>query len=227
MAQQAASPEQKLHDQEIKRSNAASEERKGEEKQETLWDKLLTFTAYGLLSFVVVKGIYTLLEFPEPCRVALKLASEHEIVQRFIGLPLKPSYLWHGTVKANTANVVIPVTGPKGEGVIHARLLRHYEPQQEQQQATQTQSTQSQQTGAAPTPGQQSSSEQQDQSEARGTVPSQGEPVWMVMTLHCQVPQLGMRMTDIMPPTPFDEEESKIINELLQQHPITMPPAAK
>ncbi len=50
-------------------------------------------------------------------------------------------------------------------------------------------------------------------------------PAWEVVTLHAQVPELEDRMTDIIPPTQFEEQEAAALKQLEAQAKVTIPPA--
>lgn len=52
--------------------------------------------------------------WPEPCDVAVRLASFDPLVRKQIGLPLNRSIFWGGSVTSSSAQVDIPVSGPAG-----------------------------------------------------------------------------------------------------------------
>jgi len=77
----------------------------------------------GLTAWVYLFGQF-ILEWPEPCQMIVDAGALSPLVIARIGLPCRRSFLWSGTVDELRCNVSIPVSGPRGSGVLHGRCVR-------------------------------------------------------------------------------------------------------
>lgn len=89
--------------------------------------RLLVFGALGLgLVLAVVAGAFTvLLRSAGPYTAALQRAASHPALRAELGEPIRPGWLLSGRVQvadeAGTADLAIPLSGPRGEAELRAR----------------------------------------------------------------------------------------------------------
>lgn len=92
---------------------------------------LLMLVGGGFIGY----GLYYLLDFPEPCQVAMEAAARSPLVQARVGLPISHKWWWSGNVNQYVASVRIPISGDKGKAELHARVM--YRPGNARTHATQ------------------------------------------------------------------------------------------
>jgi hypothetical protein len=59
----------------------------------------------------------------EPAPTALRDAAQHPRVLATLGSPLTCSYFWKGTVTDLWADLLLPVSGPAGQGHMHVKAI--------------------------------------------------------------------------------------------------------
>ena len=74
----------------------------------------------GVLLWKVVEFV---LEHPEALDAVVSAAEGDELIQAKCGSPLKAGWTWSGSVNPTHASLVVPVSGPKGEAIVHARAF--------------------------------------------------------------------------------------------------------
>lgn len=62
-------------------------------------------------------------DWPEVCQIMVEQAEQHPLIEQELGLPLKASYFWSGSVSEERGVVTIPVTGPNRSGVLEGRAV--------------------------------------------------------------------------------------------------------
>jgi hypothetical protein len=61
--------------------------------------------------------------FPEPGPTVVRLAEKEPRVLEVLGAPLSRGFDWKGTVQDDFADLLIPVSGPKASGFLHAKAV--------------------------------------------------------------------------------------------------------
>lgn len=94
--------------------------------------KAVTVASIGLIisnSVFITLGIKssaTQMRSSDPAKVTIAAAQANPALTEKLGLPLKTSELISGYTNASTgtALVIVPISGPRGSGVIHAKLRK-------------------------------------------------------------------------------------------------------
>jgi hypothetical protein len=80
----------------------------------------------GLFSFLAVKGVRDVTDFPPVCEAIFNMAKDSAFLQEHLGTPIDRSLLWWGTVADNYAKVSIDVSGPLGVARVDAKAIQGY-----------------------------------------------------------------------------------------------------
>merc|ERR1712086_420392 len=78
----------------------------------------------GLALFGTVGGATKfLLDFPEPCQLALQVAEKDEVVEELLGKPFKRQLWWGGHITPSTAQVRIKLDGSKTSATLVGNIV--------------------------------------------------------------------------------------------------------
>jgi len=89
---------------------------------------LTLFLLLGVVSLIVMTGVTSYLRHNEVYKQAVAQAAASSQVRQRIGEPVKPDWLISGEVhlsgSGGTANLAIPISGPRGRGRIRALAVK-------------------------------------------------------------------------------------------------------
>jgi len=83
-------------------------------------ENFLVATGFSILFYKFYKF---LTDFPEACTEVMESASRDPFFVEKVGVPVKCSMKWTGTVNEDFAVVNLPLTGPKGKALVKAQAL--------------------------------------------------------------------------------------------------------
>jgi hypothetical protein len=90
-----------------------------------LASRVLDVVLGGAFGFVLFRFGAYVLEWPDACQHITAQAEKHDSIRDRVGLPLKASLMWSGSVHDTSAIVSIPISGPVGSAKLEARCARN------------------------------------------------------------------------------------------------------
>jgi hypothetical protein len=96
-----------------------------EEEEELTENQFVVNAVMAAISAYVVYNVYEASKWPDACQVTMDAASRTPLIREHVGLPVKVSFFWGGTVNPEDAVLELPLTGPKGHAKVFGRVRKN------------------------------------------------------------------------------------------------------